>query len=322
MTGGTGLIGRSIACSLLARGDQVVIVTRRAEEARGISELKGAELVQGDPMVPEDWELAVDGCDAVINLVGQSIFAGRWSIEVRRLIRDSRVYGTGHVLAAAARANNKPAVWVQASAIGFYGSHADEELTELSPPGTDFMASVCKDWEAAAAPVSKLGIRLATIRTGIVLDRREGILGQLTPIFKYVPGGAAPIGSGVNPYSPGSGRQWMSWIHLKDIVGIYLLALDHPAAVGPLNGTAPNPVRNYEFGRTLAHTLWRPFLPFGPPDALLKKILGDVADVVTSGQKVMPSRVELLGYRFAYPELKQALRQIYQPAKSASASLL
>ncbi len=318
LTGGTGLIGRSIARRLLDRGDEVVLLSRRVESVKDLPALAGAELVQGDPLVPDEWESAVDGCDAAINLVGQSIFSARWSLEVRRLIRDSRVYGTGHLVAAIARAPQRPKILVQGSAIGYYGPHGEEVLNEESPPGSDFMASVCKEWEGAAASVSKLGVRLATIRTGIVLAPGEGILKELTPVFKYVPGGAAAIGSGKHPWLPALGRQWMSWIHIHDITELFLFALDQDTAVGPLNGTAPNPVRNSEFGRQLAHSLWRPFLPIGPPDAFLKLILGDVAEVVAQGQRVMPTKAQTLGFQFAYPILHQALLEILKKVPKAS----
>ena len=318
LAGGTGVIGQAIARKLIARGDQVVILSRRADEVRNLPALAGAELVQGDPMVPDDWESAIDGCDAVINLIGQSIFSARWSIEVRRLIRDSRVYGTGHLVAAIARSTERPKVMIQGSAIGFYGPRDDEELTESSPPGSDFMATVCKEWEGAATPVAKLGVRLATIRTGIVLAPGEGILGQLTPLFKYVPGGASAIGSGKHPWLPALGRQWVSWIHLHDLSELFLFTLDQNTADGPFNGTAPNPVRNSEFGRRLAHSLWRPFLPVGPPDAVLKGFLGDVAEVVTKGQRVLPRKAQTLGFEFAYPTLHQALLEIFTQRSKAS----
>jgi uncharacterized protein (TIGR01777 family) len=155
---------------------------------------------------------------------------------------------------------------------------------------------------------------VAKIRTGIVLARGEGALGVMTPIFRWLPGGAAPVGSGGGLLTPASGRQWMSWIHIDDIVGIYLLALDHPEARGPINGTAPNPVRNAEFSKTLAKVLWRPFVPFGPPDSLLELVLGEVAQVVTKGQKVLPAKAQSLGYTFRYPNLAEALRALFAPA--------
>lgn len=312
ITGGTGLIGRHIAKRLADRGDQAVVLTRRPRHDAPKA-TANTEFVHGDPMLPGDWQRAVDGCDAVMNLVGQNIFGARWNDDVRRRIRDSRVFSTGNVVAAMASAKSPPRVLVQASAIGYYGPHGDEEIDERSPAGDDFMAKVCVDWENAAAPATEIGARLALIRTGVVLAPKEGALGVMTPIFKWLPGGAAPIG-GKNSFAPGFGKQWMSWIHIDDIAGIFLHALDDARAAGPINGTSPQPVRNIEFSRALGKAVRRPVLPFGPPDALLKLVLGDVTDVIAKGAKVLPKAAEGLGYRFAYPDVASALAQIFQRA--------
>lgn len=344
ITGGTGLIGRRLVRRLVERGDRPLILTRNADRARLSPALKGADVVQGDPSAHGGWESAIEGCEAVVNLAGQNIFERRWNDDVRRLIRESRISGTEHVVAAIAAASDRPKVLVQGSAIGYYGIKGDEDLAESSPPGDDFMARVCRDWEAAAAPAEGLGLRLATIRTGVVLARGEGALGAMTPPFLVGPG--APIGSGsLDPnrprpgpeagawerfvaavrdlVRPARGRQWLSWVHVEDIVGILLMALDHPEARGPINGTAPQPVRNADFSRTLSKVLWRPyapqrfFLPFGPPDAALKLALGDVAELITTGQKVLPDRAQALGYAFRYPELEAALRAIFARSEPA-----
>jgi len=310
LTGGTGLIGRKIAHRLVARGDEPVILSRRADEARRDRSIRSLRIVPGNPTETGEWQELVDGCDAVINLAGHNIFAERWSATVKHKIRDSRVHATEKVVQAIASASSKPKVLVQASAIGYYGSTNDEELTEQSPPGSDFMAKVCREWEDAAHPAEALGVRVARMRTGVVLAKGEGALGVMTPIFK-IPGGAAPVGSGHNPMMPGAGKQWLSWIHLDDIVGLFLEALDNPAATGPINGTSPNPVRNVEFSRTLAKVLWRPMLPIGPPDAVLRLLLGEVAEVVTKGQKVLPVKALKLGYKFSYPTLLEALKNLF-----------
>jgi uncharacterized protein (TIGR01777 family) len=310
LTGGTGLIGRKIAHRLLERGDEAILLSRKADETRRDRSMRPYRIVQGDPTVAGEWQELIDGTDAVINLAGQNLFAERWSATVKHKIRDSRVFATENVVKAIAAASTRPKVLVQASAIGYYGPHDDEELTEQSPPGSDFMAKVCREWEDAAEPVEAHGVRLATIRTGVVLAKGEGALGVMTPIFK-IPGGAAPVGSGHHPLMPGTGKQWMSWIHVDDIVGIFLAALDNSAATGPINGTSPNPVRNVEFSKTLAKTLWRPMLPIGPPDVMLRVLLGEVSEVVTKGQKVLPVKAQALGYRFAYPMLAEALKQIF-----------
>ena len=314
ITGGTGLIGRHLIRRLGDRGDQPVVVSRQADKVRREPGMRPVRVVQGDPTIPGPWEAELDGCDAVVNLVGHNIFAQRWDPEVKRKIRDSRVYGTEHVVAAIAKAKVPPKVLVQASAIGYYGPRGDEELTEDSPSGSDFMAVVCREWEEAAHPAEARGVRVARIRIGVVLAREAGALAVMTPIFRW--GGAAPIGSGGGLLKPGSGRQWMSWIHIADIVGIVLLALDNPEARGPINGTAPQPVRNADFSKALARVLWRPYVPLGPPDAMLELVLGEVAQVITKGQRVLPTRAQALGYRFEYPELAGALRALFTKPKA------
>ena len=320
LTGGTGLIGRRLSRLLIARGDTPVILSRQSDKARLNPSLRGAEIVQGDPGTHGSWESAVDGCDAAINLVGHNVFANRWSPEIKAKIRDSRVVGTDNLVAAIAGATRRPKTLVQASAIGYYGPTGDEDLTEDCKNGSDFMARVCGEWENAAKPAESLGLRLATVRTGVVLAKGEGALGVMTPLFKWVPGGAAPVGSGKNAFKPSRGRQWMSWIHIDDIAGIFLMALDNPDANGPINGTTPNPVRNYDFSKELARAVGRrwAFLPFGLPDVMLTLILGEVAEIVTKGQKVLPTKAYKLGYRFEFPVLAEALATIFGLAPSVA----
>jgi hypothetical protein len=232
------------------------------------------------------------------------------------------VYSTENVVAAIAKASHKPEVLVQASAIGYYGHHGDEELTESSPPGDDFMAVVCREWENASLPAESVGVRLARVRIGVVLSLTEGALAHMVPIFKYVPGGAAPIGGGSNPFVPGNGRQWLSWIHLEDIVGILLHALDHPDARGAINGTAPHPERNCDFSLALTRALrrdgwWPRYVPFGPPDIVLNMLLGEVAQVITKGQRVLPARALALGYAFQFPDLPGALSDLLGKPRAA-----
>jgi uncharacterized protein (TIGR01777 family) len=314
ITGGSGLIGRHLVDRLLERGDQPVILSRRSDQVRRDPAMRGRTVVQGDPTAPGLWEAELDGCDAVVNLAGQNLFEKRWNPEVKRRIRDSRVYATEHVVAAIGRAKKPPKVLVQGSAIGYYGPRGDEVLTEESPSGSDFMAVVCREWEEAARPARDRGVRVATVRTGVVLARGAGALGVMTPIFRWLPLGAGPVGNRGGLLSPATGQQWMSWIHIDDIVGILLMALDNAQAEGPINGTAPEPVRNADFARALARVLWRPYVPFGPPDVLLEVVLGEVAQVITRGQKVVPARAQALGYAFRHPHLAGALRALFAPA--------
>jgi uncharacterized protein (TIGR01777 family) len=317
ITGGSGLIGRHLVRKLVERGDRPLILSRRSDEIRRNPALRGLSVVQGDPATSGDWESSLDGYDAVVNLAGHNLFSERWNAQVKRKIRDSRVYSTENIVAAIGKAKARPKVLVQASAIGYYGPRADEELTEDAPSGSDLMAVVCREWEEAARPAEELGVRVARVRTGVVLAQGEGALGVMTPIFRWLPLGSAPVGNGGGLLKPAAGRQWMSWIHIDDIVGIFLLALDHADAAGPINGTAPNPVRNADFSRALARVLWRPYIPIGPPDSLLELVLGEVAQVVTKGQRVLPAKARALGYSFRYPDLAGALRALFAPAPPA-----
>ena len=251
----------------------------------------------------------------MVNLAGQNVFGGRWTPAIKRQIRDSRVYGAEHVVEAIGKARHRPLVLVQGSAIGYYGPHGDEELTESSPSGSDFLAVVCRELEDAARQVEPLGVRLATIRTGVALAQGQGALGVMAPIFRWLPGGASPVGNGGHPFRLARGNQWISWIHIEDIVRLFLLAIDNPEARGPINGTAPNPARNVDFSRSLAKVVHRPFLPVGPPDLLLEIVLGETARVVTTGQKVLPTRAHQLGYSFLYPDLPDALKAAFTREK-------
>ena len=311
ITGGSGLIGACLVRALVERGDTPLVLSRQADKARLSPRLRGAEIIQGDPTSHGAWERSIDGCDAVVNLVGHNLFAERWSPDVLRKIRDSRVIAAQNVAAAIARSTNRPKTLIQGSAVGYYGPHEDETLIEDSAPGHDFMAGVCREWEAAALPVQEQGVRLVILRTGIVLAKEGGALSVMAPIFKLGPG--APVGGGLI----GRGRQWMSWIHLDDVVGMILLGLDNPAAHGPMNATAPEPARNSAFSKALSAVLWKPtafwrvFVPIGPPDFLLKLVLGDVAQIITTGARVLPEKAERLGYRFKFPYLNGALRDIF-----------
>jgi uncharacterized protein len=313
IAGGTGLIGRALAQALLASGHQPIILSRNADAVRRDRAMWPYQVVAGDPTQPGRWQDEVDGCDAVVNLAGHNIFADRWNAEIKRKIRDSRVFSAEHLVSAIKNAQSRPKVYVQGSAIGFYGPAGDQEFTESSPSGTDFLAVVCRECEDVSRSIDQLGVRRAIIRTGIVLAANEGALKIMTPIFKLGPG--APIGSSGGFVAKGD--QWMSWIHKDDIVGIFKLALEKDGAAGPLNGTAPDPVRNAEFAKTFSSVLkkpltpWRVYLPFGPPDGMLRLVLGEAATIVTTGQRVLPSKPLELGYVFKYPHLADALKAIF-----------
>jgi uncharacterized protein (TIGR01777 family) len=313
ITGGSGLIGRNLANTLRNAGHHPLILTRNAAEVKKHPEMWPFAVVQGDPTTPGSWEAELKQCDAVVNLAGHSVFANRWNTEVKAKIRDSRVKSAETIAGAMSAADCKAKVLVQASAIGYYGPRGDETLDESSPAGDDFLATVCKEVEAASSKVTAAGVRQAIVRVGIVLARGEGALKIMTPIFMNGPG--APIGS--NGGFVARGEQWMSWIHIDDIVGIFQLALDDSRASGTINGTAPNPATNAEFAKTFStvlrkpYTPWRFSLPFGVPDAALRLVLGEVATVITKGQKVVPAKALTLGYAFKHPFLEEALRALF-----------
>jgi uncharacterized protein (TIGR01777 family) len=302
ITGGTGLIGARMIRALRERGDEVVALSRHSDAWQQVG--PDVLVLVGDPAQAGDWQNTAAECDAVVNLAGANLFTHRWNAAYKQLLRDSRVHSTANVVQALSRspkrADGSPKVLVNASAVGFYGPHGDEEITEEGKPGSDLLAQVCRDWESAAHEAESAGVRVVCVRTGVVLDPRGGALKQLLTPFKLGAGG--PVGSG---------KQYMSWIHYSDIVGIFLLALDQPDAKGPINGTAPEPVTNRAFAKALGGALGRPsFLP--TPAFALKLALGEVADVILTGQRVIPVKAQALGYRFQYHEIGAALRAIVE----------
>jgi uncharacterized protein len=258
--------------------------------------------VQGDPMEVGEWMKAVDDCDAVVNLAGENIFARRWNPEFKVVLFDSRILTTRHVVQALAAKPKRPdgtaKLLVNASAIGFYGYHADEQLNEESPGGNDFMASMCVEWERAARSIESAGVRCVLVRIGVVLDKEGGALKELIMPFKFGLGG--PVGSG---------KQYLSWIHHEDMTGILQFALDNPAVVGPINATAPNPVTNKAFGKALGAALHRPAFVWTPA-MMLKLGLGGVVEIIAQGQRVLPKKAMTLGYPFKFPTIEVALTNI------------
>jgi uncharacterized protein (TIGR01777 family) len=301
VAGGTGMIGSRLVRSLHQRRDEVVVLSRSPDAAR---EAFGSActVVTGDPTRPGPWMEAVDGCDAVVNLAGQDLFARRWNAAFKQVLHDSRVSSTQNLVGALARAPRSaagsPKVLVSASAVGYYGPRGDEELTEDSPPGDDFLAGLCVQWEQAARQAEPLGVRVAVVRIGVVLDRERGALGRLLPPFQMGMGGPT-----------GSGRQWISWIHHADLLGVLRQALDNPEIRGPVNAMAPHPVTNRDFAQALAKALRRPAF-ISTPEFALRMMLGEVADVVLTGQRVLPKRALALGYAFQFPTLDETLADL------------
>lgn len=294
VTGATGLIGTRLVAALARRGDEVTVLSRdpgRARERLG----SGIEAVAWDPLGEPAPAGALSGRDGVVHLAGEPV-AQRWSAAAKERIRTSREVGTANLVAGLRAAQERPRALVSASAVGYYGSHGDEEVPESTAPGEDFLAQVCVAWEQAAQAAGELGLRVAIVRTGIVLDAGGGALAKMLPPFKAGVGG--PVAGG---------RQWMPWIHVGDLVGLYLAALDHDDWSGPLNGSAPTPVTNRDFSKALGRALHRP--AFAPvPTLALRGLYGEMAQIVTTGQRALPTRPLALGYAYAHPELDEALR--------------
>lgn len=284
IAGGTGFLGSALAASLRQDGHDVLVMTRHPK-ARG-------EVPYTDPSV-------FDGADTVINLAGEPLDAGRWNDARKASILASRIEATEAIVKGMSAATKRPAVLLNGSAIGVYGAHGSEALTEESLTGSDFLASVSVQWEAAAMAAAWM-TRVVLLRTGLVLDRTGGALPKLALPFKLFAGGRA-----------GSGDQYWSWIHRDDWTRLVRRAIDDPAITGPLNLTAPSPVTNREFTQALAHALHRPALAPAPAFAL-RLALGEMADaMILSGQRVLPAKATRNGFEFRYPDLESALRQIY-----------
>jgi uncharacterized protein len=295
VTGATGTIGRALVRELRERGDEVTALSRdagRASESLGVPVEQWAAPTQERPPAT-----ALSGRDAVVHLLGETI-AQRWSDDAKREIRESRVLGTRNLVAALGElpAAERPRVLVSQSGAGVYGARGDERLDESAGAGDDFVAKMVVEWEAEASAAAELGLRVALTRTGPVLSE-GGALGKMLPFFKLGLGG--PVAGG---------NQYFPWVHLDDVVGVMLFCLDTDAASGPLNVTAPEPVTNKDFSRALGRVLRRP--AFAPVPALaIKALYGEMAMIVTTGQRAVPARLTGLGYPFRRPDLEDALRE-------------
>jgi len=302
VTGATGFVGKRLVERLNADGHTVVVLTRSLDRGKQVfpaSTFPNVEVVAYTPLESGEWQAVISGCDGVVNLAGEPIAEGRWTPQRKQAILDSRKIGTEKIVEAIAQANPKPSVLVNSSAVGYYGTSETTTFDENSPPADDFLAQVCKAWEAAASKVKESGTRLVILRTGIVLGM-GGAIAKMLPPFQLFAGG--PLGSG---------RQWVSWIHREDLVNLILSALTQPNLEGVLNATAPNPVRMAELCNTLGEVLNRPsWLPV--PDFALEALLGDAAIVVLEGQKVLPKQTQASGFNYQYPLVKQALQEIIQ----------
>jgi uncharacterized protein len=296
IAGATGFVGSRLVEQLQAQGHQIVILTRNPQQA---SNRFGAATVVGyNPLKSGEWQSAIDGCDAIINLAGEPIAEKRWTPAQKRVMLESRQIGTEKIVEAIEKATNKPPVLINASAIGYYGTSETSKFDETSPAGSDFLAEVCTKWEAAAQAASASGTRVVILRLGIVLGENGGALGKMLAPFSAFVGG--PIGSG---------KQWFSWIHRDDVVKLIVAAITDPNMRGVYNATAPNPVTMTDFAQTLGTVMNRPsWLPV--PNFALEALLGEGAIVVLQGQQVTPTNTLAQGFEFQYPTLKPALAAI------------
>jgi uncharacterized protein (TIGR01777 family) len=305
VTGATGLIGRRVVAALLERGEEVTVLSRDPERAKAELDQSSSNVAHADSLMTMRWDpgsesvpqAALANASAVVHLAGENV-AQRWSASAKRAIRESRVFGTRNLVLGieALSERERPKALVSGSAIGYYGAHGDEPIDEESPAGKGFLAQTCVEWEAEADRAARLGTRVVKVRTGVVLDSEGGALGKMLVPFKLGVGG--PVASG---------RQYISWIHTDDVLGIVLAAIDGEQWSGPVNATAPEPQRNRDFSKALGRALHRPSL-LPVPGAALRLMYGDMAEIVTEGARVLPAKALVLGYEFRHTQLDEALR--------------
>lgn len=300
ITGATGFVGSRLVERLSEMGHSILVFSRNRDKAQRIfpkSAYPQLEIVSYTPTQPGAWQEALAGCEGVVNLAGAALVDERWTPERKQEIINSRVKLTENIVSAIAKADPKPAVLVNASAIGYYGTSETATYDETSPSGDDFLSEVCQKWETAAEAVKDTGTRLVIIRVGLVMGMGGALEKMLTP-FKLFAGG--PLGDG---------NQWFSWVHRDDLVNLMINSLTHSEMTGVLNGTAPNPVRMKEFCQILGKVLNRPsWLPV--PAFTLEALLGEAAKLVLEGQQVLPKKTQQTAFKYQYPQLEAALREI------------
>lgn len=289
LTGATGFVGTRLVARLLAAGHQLHALGRSRPSDTRVSHF------WWDAMKEEPLDASLEGMDAVINLAGEPV-AQRWNSDIKRRIRESRALGTRNLVSAISKLRRPPMILVSASASGYYGDRGEEMLTESSPPGSGFLCDVCVEWEQEALKGRDLGLRVALIRIGIVLGRNGGALEQMLPPFRLGVGGKL-----------GTGKQWMSWIHIDDLVGLFDHAVQHSNASGPLNGVAPGPVRNEDFTKALAAAVHRPAVLPAPMFGL-RLLFGEMASIVTASQRILPEATRQSGFDFRFTDLRDALK--------------
>ncbi len=296
VTGGTGLIGTPLCESLAGDGHEVIELTRNPDKHRTLT--AGIRMQQWDGKTAEGWGDLADDAGAIINLAGEGIADGRWSYERKQRIHNSRTNAGTAILHVIEAAREKPKVLIQSSAVGYYGPRKDEVIDESASQGSDFLAKICFDWEASTAPVAKLGVRRAVIRTGVVLSNKGGALPKQALPYKLFAGGHI-----------GSGKQWYPWIHIDDEVAAIKFLIANEQANGVYNLSAPNPLTNKEFSHKIGETLGRPSL-MPVPDIAFKILFGEMSTILLDGQRVIPKRLQEAGFQFTYPSAESALKQL------------
>ncbi len=304
ISGGSGFIGRALCRVLAARNHDVVVLSRRAGETElGLD--PSLRVVAWDGLTAGPWERELDSADAVINLAGASIAEARWTAERKRVLSDSRIAPTRLLAQALGRASARPRTFFSASGVGYYGPSDDRPLREHDPPGMGFLAELCVAWEREAMLAQQAGARVVCLRFGMVLEKDGGALPKMLLPFRAFVGG--PVGPGT---------QWVSWIHRQDVIDLMEWVLATPTVNGPVNAVAPSPVTMKQFCAALGRVLRRPsWLPV--PEPALRLTLGELASVLTTGQRVLPGVAQQGGFRFRFPEVDGALQAIFNPAISA-----
>ncbi|MBT8379485.1 MAG: TIGR01777 family oxidoreductase [Ignavibacteria bacterium] len=299
ITGATGSIGRNLLEKLSEREDEITVFTRNPSKAeKKLPSVK--KIVKWDFEEVDYWSNELNGKDVVIHLGGANLAAKRWNKEYKKLAYNSRIISTRNLVGAIKSVEQKPKAFICANAVGIYGDRGDETLDESSTLGNDFLANFCKDWEAEAKKVEELGVRYVSVRTGLVLEKDEGLMKKLIPSFKMFLGGYL-----------GNGRQWFPWIHIKDIAGIYLHAIDNDSLNGSVNGASPGIVTNKEFSKMLGKVLNRPAL-FPIPKIALRIVSGELGNYVADSQRVSMDKILRSGYNFKFENLEEALRDLLE----------
>ena len=297
ITGATGSIGRRLCERLINRGDELIIFTRNPKNAeQKLPTVK--KFIRWDYNQPDKWKQELSGKDVVVHLAGANLGAKRWNKEYKKLAYESRIISTKNLVEAVTSVDKKPKIFICSSAVGYYGNRADDYLDEDEERADNYLAKLCSDWEKGSAKVEELGVRRVSVRTGLVLSKDEGLLKQMIPSFKLFLGGYL-----------GNGRQWFPWIHIDDIVEIYLHAIDNDKLNGTVNAASPGIVRMKQFAKTLGRVLHRPsFLPI--PKFAIKILKGELGNYATDSQRVVMNKLLESGYKFKFENLEEALRDL------------